>query len=478
MAKAIGAGTLVGDYRIVGLAGKGGMGAVYRAEHVPTGEPVALKVLSESLAQNEEFLQRFLREARYAAEIDHPNVVHVREAGEADGHVFMAQQMVEGTDLEALLSVEGAIDAGRALSILDQVAHALDAVHDSGLLHRDIKPANVLISGEAGGERAFLTDFGLSKHPTRESRALTGAGDFVGNFYYAAPEQVLGKPVGPEADVYALGCVLYECLTGEPPFQRERAVELLEAHIEDPAPKVTALRPDLPPAIDDVVARAMTKDAGGRYARATELIDAAASALGVAVAAPESSPAYLRLLVTAGPATGEEIDVDGELEIGRLTAGPGALAGDPELSRRHARIRRADGVYIIEDLGSTNGTIVNGRLLSTPYILAGGDTIEVGSTTLQVELASAAGDAAVATAALQPARPPAAEQEPAVATEPEAAESRPGPAPDEPASRPPPRVALRVDVDFAAGEARIMLAEGADSVRLVYESGRWRLRER
>ena len=446
MAKAIGFGSSIGDYRIVGLLGKGGMGVVYRAEHPLTGDTVALKVLSSSLAHNEEFRERFVREARYLAELDHPNIVRVREAGEADGHVFMAQQFIEGTDLEALLAVEGALDVPRALAILEQVARALDAVHDAGLLHRDIKPANVLIAGEAPAEQAFLTDFGLSKHPTRESRALTVSGDFVGNFYYAAPEQALGKPVGPEADIYALGCILYECLTGEPPFRRERAVELLEAHIEDPPPKVTAKRPDLPSAIDDVVARTMAKDPVARYARAVELVGAAVQALAVAPAS--TGLAGLRLLVTAGPASGEEIDVVEVLEIGRITVGAGALAGDPELSRQHARIARAGEAFVIDDLGSTNGTIVNGQPVAAPRALETGDTIEVGTTTLTVEVVGG-----------EPAQP---------------AEEAPSPIAAD-VEEPPPRVALRVDVDFEAREATITLAEGSDSVRLVHDHGRWRL---
>ena len=458
--RAIGVGTSIGDYRIVGLLGKGGMGAVYRAEHVPSGETVALKVLSAALAHNEEFRHRFLREARYLAEFDHPNIVRVRDAGESEGHVFIAQQIVDGADLEALLAVEGALDASRALAILEQVARALDAVHDAGLLHRDIKPANMLITGKAGAEQALLSDFGLSKHPTRESRVLTVSGDFVGNFFYAAPEQALGKPVGPEADIYALGCILYECLTGDPPFERERAVELLEAHVEDPPPQVTAKRPDLPAAVDGVVARAMAKDPAARYRRATELVEAAADALGVGHQ-PETE--NLRLLVTAGPASGEQIDVDRELEVGRLATGPGALAGDPELSRRHARIYRVDGAYAIEDLGSTNGTVVGGRPLTGPHVLSPGDTIEVGSTTLRVE--------AVAPVAPPPV-PEAMRASPPVPT-PE--ESR---SPAKVASEPSPRVALLVEIDLAAGEARITLSEGSDSVRLVHDDGRWRLAPR
>ena len=265
MSEQIGVGTRIGDYNVTGLLGKGGMGMVYRAEDLRTTEPVALKVLAAELAENQAFIERFLREAEYAASVQHAHVVHVLASGRADGHVFMAQQIVEGTDLKALLALEGSLDAARALSILGQVAEALDAVHDAGLLHRDVKPANVLIGD---GDDVYLTDFGLSKHPTADTHALTAAGEFVGTLYYAAPEQVLGKEVGPEADVYSFGCVLYECLTGERPFLGERRPGSLDAHIEDPPPKVITKRPDLNPAIDEVIAVAMAKQPKERCARA------------------------------------------------------------------------------------------------------------------------------------------------------------------------------------------------------------------
>ena len=215
----IGAGTRIGDFPVTGLLGRGGMGAVYRAENVTSGA--------------QDCVEGSLRTARWRRGVQEPlsargalrggasaiaNVVRVLDSGESGGFVFMAQQIVEGTDLRAVLAVEGALDTPRMLFILGQVAQALDAVHAGGLIHRDVKPANVLIASSVDGERVFLTDFGLSKHPLGDSRVLTAAGEFVGTLYYAAPEQVLGRDIGPEADVYSFGCMLYECLTGELPF--------------------------------------------------------------------------------------------------------------------------------------------------------------------------------------------------------------------------------------------------------------------
>ena len=280
----IGLGSRIGGYRVLALIGQGGMGTVYRAERVDSGEQVALKLLGESLAGSPEFRRRFVREARYARELDHPNVVSVREVGEDGAHMYMVMPEVIGNDLNTLLALEGPIEAASLLRVLDEVASALDALHGRGIIHRDVKPANVIVASGQGPQpagRAYLTDFGLGKDPSHDSAALTAVGEFVGTFKYVAPEQVLGRELDHRVDVYSLGCLLYECLTGLAPFPHEREVEVLDAHLEDPPPKPSESRPGLPEEIDGVVARAMAKDPGERYGSAGELAAAARAALGV-----------------------------------------------------------------------------------------------------------------------------------------------------------------------------------------------------
>ncbi len=215
------AGTEVAGYRIVEQAGSGGMGVVYRAEETGLGgRPVALKLLPPALAGDPDFRARFLREMRVAAAIDHPNIVPIYRAGEDRGLLYLAMRYVHASDLRRVLEAEGRLDPGRALAILDQVARALDAAHARGLVHRDVKPGNILLAPpvlDGDPEHVYLVDFGLARSDS-DDRSIGGAGSFLGTPRYAAPEQAAGRPVDGRADGYALGCVLYECLTGQPPF--------------------------------------------------------------------------------------------------------------------------------------------------------------------------------------------------------------------------------------------------------------------
>src|SRR4051812_22697288 len=247
------------------------MSTVYLAEEGDGGPQVAVKVLEPRLASDEEFRKRFERESRYAADLRHPNIVRVRAVGEAAGLLYMAMDYVEGTDLATVLSLEGGLSADRALDILAPIASALDAAHATGLLHRDVNPTNIMVV-PGDPDDAFLTDFGLGKNRGQDTSALTAAGAFVGTFSYTAPEQILDKQPDYHADIYSLGCVLFACLTGKPPFDNHREAMVLNAHIQDPPPKASALRPDLSPAIDDVIARAMAKDPADRYATCTEMM--------------------------------------------------------------------------------------------------------------------------------------------------------------------------------------------------------------
>src|ERR671937_837248 len=209
-------GTVLAGYRVDRVLGRGGMSVVYLAHDPRLKGNVALKLLSPELAEDEAFRARLLRESQLAASLDHPNVVPVYESGEVDGLLYIAMRFVPGTDLRALLRVEGGLAPQRALTLVSQVASALDAAHERGLVHRDVKPANILLVSPPGGSHAdkvYLADFGLTKRATSDS-GITGTGQFVGTLDYAAPEQFTGEPLSPQTDVYSLGCVLYESLTG------------------------------------------------------------------------------------------------------------------------------------------------------------------------------------------------------------------------------------------------------------------------
>ena len=459
MTEQIEVGSEVGGYRVTRRIGAGGMGAVFLAEEGGTGREVALKVLLSELAQNEDFRSRFERESRYASALDHPNIVRVHEFGEANGVAYMVMDYVPGTDLSAELA-GGPLTPERTIAILEQVASALDAVHATGLYHRDVKPANVLVAvdEESGELRCRLTDFGLSKRPSQDSKPLTSAGFFVGTSQYVAPEQILAQDLDHRVDVYSLGCLLYECLTGEPPFRRPREEQTLYAHIQDPPPKVTAVRPDFPAAIDDVVAKALAKKPEERQENCGELVDAAREALAdyapTEPAEPVGDPGgqRLRLRVTAGNAQGTEIQVADEFLIGREAPGEGRLGQDAEISRQHARITHSGDEYVIEDLGSTNGTFLNGRKISRPEVLTAGDRIQVGATTLVVQVSV-----------------PAAAAAPDADTR--SSEHMPTPAP---VTAPPP-LSLHLQFDPATGEVRLDLGDDSEPLRLIYEDGRWRL---
>src|SRR3954453_14761251 len=213
-------GSEFAGHRIDGIAGRGGMGVVYRATHLALNRPVALKLIAPELAEDEGFRTRFKQESMTAASIDHPNVIPIYHAGEEDGRLYITMRYVEGTDLRALITERGKVDPVYAAQIVSQVAAALDAAHARGLVHRDVKPANVLIAGGNGQPHAYLTDFGLTKQAT-STGGLTKTGMVVGTLDYIAPEQVQGRSVDARADVYALGCVLYQALTGNVPFPRE-----------------------------------------------------------------------------------------------------------------------------------------------------------------------------------------------------------------------------------------------------------------
>ena len=281
-------GSEIAGFRLEELLGRGGMGAVYRAEDVRLGRKVALKLLVPELAESERFRERFFRESQIAASLDHPHIVPIYAAGDADGRLYLAMRYVEGYDLRQLIAREAPLDPDRALRLIEQVGDALDAAHERGLVHRDVKPANVLIAGRSGREHCYLTDFGLTKQ-TSSISGLTGTGELVGTIEYVSPEQIRGETVDARADVYSLGCVLYECLAGERPFARDSEVATLWAHVNEPPPALATTDPELGNEIDSVMTRALAKAPTDRYGSCGELVASARAALGLPDASSPST---------------------------------------------------------------------------------------------------------------------------------------------------------------------------------------------
>jgi tRNA A-37 threonylcarbamoyl transferase component Bud32/tetratricopeptide (TPR) repeat protein len=278
-------GDLFAGYRIEALAGRGGMGLVYKARQERPARTVALKVIAPELAGEGDFRARFEQEARLAAEIEHPNVIPIYDVGEAGGLLYIAMRFVASTDLRVLLRSHERLAPGHAAGLVTQIASALDAAHALGLVHRDVKPANVLVTGAHPDEHVYLTDFGLTKRIAASSAGITMTGRYVGTVDYIAPEQVSGDPVDARADIYALGCVLYQLLTGVVPFPRDQDIAKIFAHVSIPPPRASTIAPGVPVDLDAAVARAMAKDPADRFGSAGEFARTAAAAAAAAAAA-------------------------------------------------------------------------------------------------------------------------------------------------------------------------------------------------
>ncbi|GAA3822029.1 hypothetical protein GCM10022226_48030 [Sphaerisporangium flaviroseum] len=266
-------GVQVADYLVEAVVGRGGMATVYRARDRRLGRAVALKVLAPQLSQDQRFRDRFVRESRLVAGIDHPNIIPIYEAGESGDLLFIAMRYVEGPDLRKLIQASGPLPVVRAYRLFSQIASALDAAHQNGLVHRDVKPANILVAegSERDPEHVYLTDFGLTKSTYSEA-GLTSHGHFMGTPRYVAPEQIRGLPVDGRSDLYAFACVVYEALTGLPPFQRDTELALLYAHVSHDPPPLTPYRPDLPHAVNQVMSRALAKAPTERFATCQQFV--------------------------------------------------------------------------------------------------------------------------------------------------------------------------------------------------------------
>jgi hypothetical protein len=318
-------GDVFAGHRIVGVAGRGGMGVVYRAEQLDLERPVALKLIATPLARDDDFRERFVRETRAAAAIDHPNVIPVYSAGEEDGRLYLAMRLVDGEDLRTLVQHTGPLAPHRAAAIIAQIGNALDAAHARGLVHRDIKPANVLLDGD----HAYLTDFGLTKRLSGET-TMTGSGRWVGTLGYIAPEQIRGEPVDARADVYALGCLLFYVLTGIAPYRRDSDEATLYAHLNDPAPDPRLVTTGVPDALAAVIERALAKDPDDRFPSAGDLGRAALAAVGDGPAPPPER-LVARGAAAPGGAGAEETAIPGSVTPTEIAPGG---PSDPSRARR------------------------------------------------------------------------------------------------------------------------------------------------
>jgi streptogramin lyase len=318
------AGSELLGYRIERTLGRGGMGVVYLAHQLVLDRMVALKLLAPALAEDDAFRARFLRESRMAASLDHPSIVPIFDAGETDGRLYLAMRYVEGSDLSRVLREEAPLTPERTIALLRPVADALDAAAEKGLVHRDVKPSNILI--DTGG-RAYLADFGLSKEASEQG--LVESSHFAASVDYVAPEQIAREPVTAAADVYALGCVLFECLTGSPPFRGASIMAVLFAHAEDDAPAASERNPQLPSAIDPVLLKALAKSPDERYASAGELIADAELALGLGTRPARTT----RRLVLAGASAALLAATAAVLAVVFTRGGTSASAGLDSLVR-------------------------------------------------------------------------------------------------------------------------------------------------
>jgi YVTN family beta-propeller protein len=266
----IGSGTVFAGYRIESEIGRGGMGVVYRARHLALDREYALKLISPALSNDPRFRERFQRESRLAASLEHPNLVKVDHAGDEGGSLYLAMRLVRGSDLRRIVETDGPLEVGQAARVLGGVAAGLDAAHARGLIHRDVKPANVLIEGFDGDARVFLTDFGVSRVAAKGG-TVTSSGELLGSPDYMAPEQIAGERVDHRADIYALGCLLHFALTAQPPFPRDNDMATLFAHGNAPRPRPSEVMASLPPSLDRVVAKAMAINPAGRYENAGQM---------------------------------------------------------------------------------------------------------------------------------------------------------------------------------------------------------------
>jgi serine/threonine protein kinase len=367
-----------GRFRIIEERGRGGMAVVYKAYDSVLQRTVALKVLLSHLASDEEFTHRFRREAITAANLRHPNIVVIYDVGSYDENQFIVMEYLTGPTLQHRIEQEGALITARIMTILVQLASALDYAHQQDLVHRDVKPANIIIGAS---DQVTLTDFGLVKAAKAAKR--TEEGTTLGTLRYMSPEQAVGKDLDRRSDVYSLAVVVYEMLTGVVPFTADTPYQALQQLIHQPPPPLSQFKPEVSPRVEQVVLKALAKEPGGRFATAGGFARAlgAVTGTGAAVDRTLTTDSVRREIVLQLVAPdGREYPVyRGNATIGRDTRNDIVIPAH-QVSRNHAQIQcNQEGCKVV-DVGSTNGTFVNGVRIppDTPWLLRPDDTLEIG----------------------------------------------------------------------------------------------------
>jgi serine/threonine protein kinase len=386
-----------GRFRILEERGRGGMAIVYRAYDGILQRTVALKVLLPLLAANQEFTQRFRREAITAANLRHPNIVVIFDVGSHEQFQYIVMEYLEGPTLQREIQGVGPLPAARMLRILGQLADALDYAHEQGLVHRDVKPANIMIDA---CDRVTLTDFGLVK--AARASQITGEGAAMGTLRYMSPEQAMGRELDSRADIYSLGVVVYEMLVGETPFTGTTPYETLHCLIHKPPPPLTRRNLRIAPGVENAVFRALSKDASARFSTAAEFAQAIACGAepGSGAEMMGATDALRREAILLLVATdGRKFPVyRGGAMIGR-DAGNDVVLPYRQVSRRHAQIQCSQASCTVMDMGSTNGTFINGTPLAPKkrHPLGPGDQLAIGPVALMVTRPATIGRRGVAT---------------------------------------------------------------------------------
>lgn len=338
-------GTPFGRYHLIELLGRGGMGEVWRAHDTATNRTVAIKLLPPHLAQDATFVQRFRREAEAAAQLNSPHVVPIHDYGEIDGRLFVNMRLIEGRDLQQVLA-EGPLDPARAVRIVGQVARALHAAHKIGLVHRDVKPSNILLDDD---DFAYLIDFGIARGA--DQTRMTGTGSVIGSWPYMSPERLRAGQIDARSDVYALACVLYECLTGATPFPGENTEQQITAHFMEPPPRPSITDPNVPAALDSVIAAGMAKDPDQRYATTVELASAADGAITTPMVRSAQNPSTSAAFVTsAAPPMPATEAADLTLDATQQATLPPPSPVD-QRGRKRRRIALVSGAAVIATIG-------------------------------------------------------------------------------------------------------------------------------